>query len=134
MHGLDGLYDQMKNVVDVCRGTGRIPGFGKGFKVDTWNFAWYTSMRDIHDQCKRYTVNPLLSCPLPGGLFICSLFEGALNRDGGLFFGGAGGGGGLFFNLGTTMVSVLHKELAYKVEKLQYKKVGGHAAEDQNQI
>ena len=95
-------------------------------------------MRDIHDhdQCKRYTVNPLLSCPLPGGLFIWSLFEGALNRDGGLFFGGGrgGGGGGLLFNLGTTMVSVLHKELAYKVEKLQYKKVGGHAAEDQNQI
>ena len=44
-----------------------------------------------------------------------------------------GGGGGLF-NLDTTMVSVLHKELEYKVEKLKYKKVGGHAAEDQNQI
>ena len=33
-----------------------------------------------------------------------------------------------------TMVSVLHKELEYKVENLKYKKVGGHAAEDQNQI
>ena len=32
------------------------------------------------------------------------------------------------------MVSVLHKELECKVEKLKYKKVGGHAAEDQNQI
>ena len=32
------------------------------------------------------------------------------------------------------MVSVLHKELEYKVEKLKYKKVGGHAAEHQNQI
>ena len=32
------------------------------------------------------------------------------------------------------MVSVLHRELAYKVEKLKYKKVGGHATEDQNQI
>ena len=32
------------------------------------------------------------------------------------------------------MVSVLHKELEYKVEKLKYKKVTGHAAEDQNQI
>ena len=42
-------------------------------------------------------------------------------------------GGGLF-NLETTMVSVLHKELAYKVKKLKYKNVGGHAAEDQNQI
>ena len=32
------------------------------------------------------------------------------------------------------MVSVLHKELKYKVEKLKNKKVGGHAVEDQNQI
>ena len=33
------------------------------------------------------------------------------------------------------MVSVLHKELEYKVEKLKYKiEVLGHAAEDQNQI
>ena len=47
------------------------------------------------------------------------------------FFGGGGGG---LFNLETTMVSVLHKELAYKVEKLKNKKVGGHAAGDQNQI
>ena len=36
-------------------------------------------------------------------------------------------------NLGETMVSVLHKELENKVEKLKYKKIGGHAAEDQNQ-
>ena len=50
-----------------------------------------------------------------------------------------GGGGGLIetgglFNLEKTVVSVLHKELEYKVEKLKNKKVGGHAAEDQNQI
>ena len=32
------------------------------------------------------------------------------------------------------MVSVLHKELEYKVEKLRYKKVGGRAVEDQNPI
>ena len=38
-------------------------------------------------------------------------------------------GGGGEFNL---MVSVLHKELEYKVETFKYKKVGGHAAEDQN--
>ena len=38
------------------------------------------------------------------------------------------GGGGLF-NLETTMVSVLYKELEYKVGE-----VGGHAAEDQKQI
>ena len=33
-----------------------------------------------------------------------------------------------------TMVSVLHKELEYEVEKLKYKKFLGHEAEDQNQI
>ena len=32
------------------------------------------------------------------------------------------------------MVSVLHKELEYKVEKLKNKKVGSQAAEDQKQI
>ena len=32
------------------------------------------------------------------------------------------------------MVSVVHKELEYKVEKFKYKKAGGHAAQDQNQI
>ena len=37
------------------------------------------------------------------------------------------GGGGLF-NLGKKMVSDLHKELEYQVEKLNNKKVGGHAA------
>ena len=64
-----------------------------------------------------HTINPLLSPP--GGVFISSPFGG-----------GGGGGlidtGGLFekgglFNLETTMVSVLHKELEYKVEKLKYK-------------
>ena len=44
------------------------------------------------------------------------------------------GGGGDLFHLEKTMVSVLHKELEYKVEKLKNKKVGGHAAEVQNQI
>ena len=41
---------------------------------------------------------------------------------------------GAYSNLEKTMVSVLHKELEYKVEKLKNKKVAGHAAEDQNQI
>ena len=46
-----------------------------------------------------------------------------------------GGGGGLIetgslFKLEKTVVSVLHKELEYKVEKLKYDKVGDHAAED----
>ena len=48
------------------------------------------------------------------------------------------GGGGLIetggvFNLKMTMVSVLHKELDCKVERLKYKKLLGHAAEDQHQ-
>ena len=43
-------------------------------------------------------------------------------------------GGGSFFNLEKTMVSVLLKELEHKVEKLKNKKVGGQAAEDQNQM
>ena len=32
------------------------------------------------------------------------------------------------------MVSVVHKELEYKVEKLKYKEVRGYAAEDHKQI
>ena len=58
-----------------------------------------------------------------------------LGRGGGLVISRpfVGGGGGLIeagdllemgdlFNLEKTMVSVLHKELEYKVEKLKYKK------------
>ena len=46
----------------------------------------------------------------PGGLFISSPFQG-----GGLIWEGG------LFNLKTTMVSVLRKELEYKVVKLKYK-------------
>ena len=73
------------------------------------------------------TVNPLL-IPL-GGLFISNLFEGGLIETGGLF----GRRGGLF-TLEKTMVSVVHKELEHKAEKLKNKMVGVHAAENQNQI
>ena len=52
----------------------------------------------------------------PGGLFISSPFERRLDRDGGLIERGG------LFNSKTTMVSVLHKELECKVEKLKYKK------------
>ena len=45
-----------------------------------------------------------------GGLFISNPFErGVLKETGGLF------------NLENTILSVLHKELEYKVEKLKYK-------------
>ena len=73
-------------------------------------------------------VNPLLS-PL-GSLFIPSPFfeGGAPNGDRGAYLRWE------LFNLEKAMVSVPHKALGYKVAKLKYKKVGGHAAEDQNQI
>ena len=40
---------------------------------------------------------------------------------------------GSLFTLAKMIVSVLHKELEYKVEKLKYEKAGGYAAEDQKQ-
>ena len=66
---------------------------------------------------------------LPGGLFISSPFEwggGGLYRDGSLFERGG------LFNLEQTMVSVVHKEVEYKVEKLKYKEVRGYAASQTN--
>ena len=66
---------------------------------------WYFLHEVLMRFC-RITVNPLLSPPPGGGLS----------------------------NSEKTMVSVLHKDLECKVEKLKYKKVGGHATEDQNQI
>ena len=67
-----------------------------------------------------HMINPLLSSPR--GLF-SSRFEGGggLIEMGDLFERGG------LFNLEKMMVSVLHKELEYKVEKLENKKVGGHA-------
>ena len=53
--------------------------------------------------------------------------EGLIERKG-------GGGGGLLLNLEKTMVSVFPKDLEIKVDKLKYKKVGGHAADDKKQI
>ena len=61
----------------------------------------------------------------PGGLFISNTFERGII--------GTGGRGGLF-NLAKTIVSVVHKELEYKEEKLKYKKLEEHAAEDQKPI
>ena len=66
-----------------------------------------------------------------GGLFISSPFVGG---GGGLIEAGDLLEMGGLFNLEKTMVSVLHKELEQKVEKLKNKRDGGHAAEDQNQI
>ena len=63
--------------------------------------------------CKS-SINP------PGGLIYFKPIwggGGGVNTDGGLFEKGGG-----LFNLETTMVSVLYKELENKVEKLKYKK------------
>ena len=64
-------------------------------------------------------------------LFQGHLRGGGLNRDRRLIWEGEGG---VINNLEKMLVSILHKELEYKVEKLENKKVGGHAAKDQNQI
>ena len=60
------------------------------------------------------TVNPLLSPP--GAYLFQAHLRGDLTETWGLFEMGG------LFNLKTTMVSVLHKELDCKVEKLKYKK------------
>ena len=59
--------------------------------------------------------------PAVGAYLFQAHFRGSLIETEGLF------------NLKKTMVSVLTKDLKYQVEKLKNKKVGGHAAEDQNQ-
>ena len=61
--------------------------------------------------CKS-SINP------PGCLFISDKFRGGggLNRDGGLVREAG------LFNLEKAMVSVLHKELECKVDKVKYKK------------
>ena len=68
-------------------------------------------MNDGNYRKAPLTVNPLRP---PGGLIYFKPI-----------WGGKGGGlieTGDVFNLETTMVSVLHKELEHKVEKLKYKK------------
>ena len=68
-----------------------------------------------------FAVNHLLSPPPPppqgGGLiYFKHIWRGGLKETGDLFEGG-----GVFY-LVKMMVSVLHKEPKYKVEKLKYKK------------
>ena len=72
---------------------------------------------------RLYTINPQLSSR---GAY---LFQAHLRGEGWVVIETWG-----LFNLEKTMVSVLHEQLQSKVEKLKYKKVGGHAFKDQNQI
>ena len=79
-------------------------------KKKSWRVGTLAMKTTATRRVKR-AINPLLSSP--GGLFQTHL------------------SGGCLFNFAKTIVSVLHKELERGVEKLKYKKVGGHAAEDQ---
>ena len=70
-------------------------------------------------------MNPLLRGEGGGGLFIIissPFFFGGGGEGGLIEIGDGDGGGGGLFNLEASMVSVLRKELEYKVEKLKYKK------------
>ena len=72
---------------------------------------------------RKPSIKPPPPPPPWGGLYLFqAYFMRGLIETGGLF------------NSETMMVSVLHKELEYQVKTLMNKKVGGHAAEDQNQI
>ena len=72
------------------------------------------------------TVNPLLSPPR-AYLFQTHLRVGLIET--GAYLRGVGG----LFNLAKTMVSVLHKELEYQVEKFKYMNLEV-MQEDQKQI
>ena len=77
------------------------------------------------------TVNPLLSPS--GGLFFSSTFEGGLNREGGLFNLATGArfledglvvpGRYTALSNDKKMVTILHRELERKVEKVKHMKL-----------
>ena len=78
--------------------------------------VWLNTGLCLFKYCKS-SVKP----PPPGGVYLFQAhFRVAYLR-------------GDLFNFEKTMVLALHKELEYNVKKLN-KKVGGHAAKDQNQI
>ena len=90
-------------------------------------FKWHktpsTKLRGEGEEARKPKI-PWILYLVPRGAY---LFQAHLKGGGGLIETGG------LFNLEKTMVSVLQKKLEYKVEKLKNKKVGGHAAEDQNQ-
>ena len=71
-------------------------------KIPQLQCIYYERWQDYH----KSSIKP------HGGLIY---FKPIWGRRGGIWVGG-------LFNLETTMVSVLHKELEYKVEKFKYKK------------
>ena len=86
-----------------------------------------TGHRLWNRECRKSSIKP------QGSWFIPSPFKCGGRGEGLIETGGLFEGGGLF-NLEKVLVTLLHKELEYKAEKHKYKKVGGHAAEDHNQI
>ena len=78
------------------------------------------SLESTFKICIIYS-NPLLSPPR-SYLFHAHLSEGGAYSKGDCWGGGV-------FNWEESMVSVLHKEVEYKVEKLKYRKVGGYLSE-----
>ena len=85
-----------------------ITGYFKFIQIQPRNTNSFHLKVSIRVLLKIHTVNPLLS---PLGAY---LFQVHLRRD--LFESGG------LFDLEMMMVSVLLKELGYKVEKLKYKK------------
>ena len=85
-------------------------------KVNLRSDTYPQSLESTFKICIIYS-NRLLSPPPRSYLFQAHLSEGGAYLK--------GGGGGLF-HWEERMVSVLHKEVEYKVEKLKYKKVGGY--------
>ena len=85
-----------------------------------------TTCRDIsleNEYEETFAVNQLFSLPPQGWrAFISNTFEGGGGGGGLIETGDLFEGGGGVFYLAKMMVSVLHKEPKYKVEKLKYKK------------
>ena len=77
-------------------------------------FKYISKNKPVRENAVTYRTYSIK--PPRGGSFISNTFEGGLKETGRLIWEGA------FFNLTKTMVSVLQKELEYKVENLKYKK------------
>ena len=76
------------------------------------------NLTEVFSQVPKSSIEPPPSLMGRGGV-------SGLNRAGGIFEMG------VLFCLAKTMVSVVPKELEYKVDKPQVREVGGHAAKDQ---